>query len=108
MAKKEYIKLPYSSMDMAVAEILSKNKYIDSVAKKGRAPKRYMEIKLNNKITDFKFISRPSRRLYFGYKDLKPVKQGYGFGVISTSKGVMTATEARKQKAGGVYLFQVW
>ncbi len=108
MAKKEMIKIPFSNMDMSVAEVLAKHKYIDSVAKKGRAPKRYIEIKLNGNLTDFKFISKPSRRLYFGKKDLKPVKQGYGLGLISTSKGIMSAKEARKQNVGGVYLFEVW
>ena len=108
MAKKEFIKIPYSSMDMAVAEILTKNKYIDSVNKKGRSPKRYMEIKVNGALTDFKFVSKSSRRLYFGYRDLRPVKQGYGLGVISTPKGIMTTANARKEKVGGVLLFEVW
>lgn len=107
-AQKEMIKIPFSNMDMSVAEVLAKNKYIDSVAKKGRAPKKYIEIKLNGNLNDFKFISKPSRRLYFGVKDIKPVKQGFGLGVFSTSKGIISAKEARKQNVGGVYLFEVW
>ena len=107
-AKKEFIKYPFSSMDMAVAEILAKNKYIGAVAKKGRSPKRYLEIKISGNLNDFKFISKPSRRIYFGYEDLRPVKQGYGLGVISTPKGIKTTYEARKEKVGGEYFFQVW
>lgn len=108
MAKKENIRLRYSNMDMTVAEILAKSRYIDSVAKKGRLPKRIMEIKLNGKLSNFKFISKSSRRIYVGYKDLKSVKQGYGLGVISTPKGIMTTSQARKDKIGGELLFEVW
>jgi len=43
-----------------------------------------------------------------GYKDLRPVRQGYGLGIISTPKGIMDIREARKQKLGGEYLFQIW
>ena len=108
MAKKELGKVRCSNTDLTIAEILAKNKYLAAVAKKGRTPKRYIEIKLNGGLTDFKLISKPSRRLYFGYKDLRPVKQGYGLGVISTPKGIMTTREARKEKVGGEYLFEVW
>ncbi|MFH1759457.1 MAG: 30S ribosomal protein S8, partial [Patescibacteria group bacterium] len=52
--------------------------------------------------------SKPSRRLYIGYQDLKPVKSGYGHALISTSKGVMTGMEAKKKKLGGELLFEIW
>lgn len=112
-AKKESIKIPYSNMDMAVAQLLADTKLVDSVEKKGRMPKRVIEVKLkydNDKgvISGVKFVSRPSRRIYSGYKELKPVRQGYGFGIISTPKGIMTTREARKQKVGGQLLFEIW
>ncbi|MBI2025068.1 MAG: 30S ribosomal protein S8 [Candidatus Harrisonbacteria bacterium] len=113
-AKKEFIKVPYSGMDFAVAEILAKNNYIENVAKKGRLPKRIIEIKIkydkdgSGVINGTKFLSVPSRHLYAGYQKLRPVKQGHGLGVISTSKGLRTNTEARKQKVGGELLFEIW
>lgn len=112
-ARKETLKVPYSNLDFAVAEVLAKNNYLDSVAKKGRMPKRVIEIKLRYEngrgvITGTNFLSKPSRRLYGGYKTLRPVKQGYGLGVISTPKGVMTTKEARKEKVGGQLLFEIW
>ena len=112
-ARKEKLKVPYTKMDMAILEILSNKKLVGEVSKKGRLIKRSVEIKLNYNdgqgiINDVKFISKPSRRIYTGYKDLKPVKQGYGFGIISTSKGIMTTMEARKQKLGGQVLFEIW
>ena len=59
-------------------------------------------------ITDFKVMSKPSRRLHIGYRDLKAVKQNYGLSILSTPAGVMSNREARKQKVGGEYLFEVW
>ncbi|MEK7086724.1 MAG: 30S ribosomal protein S8, partial [Patescibacteria group bacterium] len=47
-------------------------------------------------------------RVYAGYKDFKRVRSGYGLLVVSTSKGIMSGAEARKQKIGGQVLFEVW
>jgi len=112
-AKKEVMKTHYSNMDMAITELLAKQNYIESAAKKGRAPKRIIEIKLKyigkeGAITGIKFLSKPSRRLYAGYKELRLIKQGYGTAFISTSKGIMTYQDARKQKLGGEVLFEIW
>ncbi len=113
-ARKEFVKLGFSNMDLAVAELLAKNNFIDSATKKGRLPKRIIEIKLKYRdrnvgaISGVKFLSKPSRRLYAGYKDLRLVRQGYGMAVISTPKGIMTYKEARKQKLGGEILFEIW
>jgi small subunit ribosomal protein S8 len=52
--------------------------------------------------------SRPGRRLYRGYKDLKPVLDGLGIAIISTSRGVMSDRQARAQRLGGELLCTVW
>ena len=100
-------------MDMIIAELLAKNNFIESAAKKGRMPKRIIEIKLKysgreGAITGIKFLSKPSRRLYAGYKELRLIKQGYGTAFISTPKGIMSYQDARKQKLGGEILFEIW
>lgn len=112
-AKKSSVKLPYSTMDMAIADILAANGFVLSAAKKGRAPKRIIEVELKydgekGAISDVKFLSVPSRRLYAGYEDLRPVRQGFGLAIVSTSKGIMTSKDARKQKVGGQLLFEIW
>ncbi|MDO8466695.1 MAG: 30S ribosomal protein S8 [bacterium] len=113
-ARKEAVKLPYSNFDFAIAEILAKRGFVESVAKKGRMPKRIIEVKIKydanglGAITGIKVLSKPSRRLYSGYAELRAVKQGYGVSIVSTSKGVMTSSEARKQKVGGQLLFEIW
>ncbi|MEK7192175.1 MAG: 30S ribosomal protein S8 [Patescibacteria group bacterium] len=113
-AKKDLIKLPYSNMDFAIAELLAKNKYVASVAKKGRMPKRVIEVKLQydkngvGAIEKVRFVSKPSRRIYSGYENLRPVRQGFGIGVLSTPKGLMTNMEAKKAKVGGQLLFEIY
>ena len=112
-ARLEYVKIPYSEMDLAIAELLTRQGFLENASKKGRMPKRIIEVKLKYSlgkgvIGGARLISKPSRRLYSGYRDLKPVKQGYGITVISTSKGIKTNKEARKEKLGGELLFEIW
>ncbi len=112
-AKKISVKVPYSNMDMAVAEILTTKGFVLSATKKGRVPKRIIEVELkydgeHGAISAVRFLSVPSRRLYAGYQKMRPVRQGFGVAVVSTPKGVMTASEARKQKVGGQLLFEIW
>lgn len=112
--KKESVKLPYSEMDFVIAELLTKHKFVEGASKKGRAPKRVLEVKLRYDkegvpaVQGVNVLSRPSRRLYAGYKDLRPVRQGYGLLIISTPKGIMDGKSARQQKLGGQLLFQIW
>ncbi|MCX6702847.1 MAG: 30S ribosomal protein S8 [Candidatus Wolfebacteria bacterium] len=111
--KKESIKVPFSKMTGAIAEILLRKNLLESVEKKGRAPKKILEIKLKYKdgvgaISGLKFVSKPSRKIYAGYEDLKPVRHNFGFSVISTPKGILSGAEARKEKVGGELLFEIW
>jgi small subunit ribosomal protein S8 len=115
MAKKEKIKIfPFSKMKYAILKILEKEGFIEKVEKKGRFPKRYFIVYLKydeNKIpaiSDIKRISKPGRRIYLPYKKIKPVKQGYGIAIISTSKGILSDKEARKLKVGGEVICEVW
>ena len=53
-------------------------------------------------------VSKPSRRVYVKSKDIKPVLNGMGIAILSTSKGIMTDKSARSQKVGGEILCNVW
>lgn len=113
MAKKEKITVPFSKMDAAVLKALVENGYIKSADVEIIGEKNVIVARLayKNKIAsvnDFKIVSKPSRRFYFDYQSLRPVKQGYGIAVLSTSKGIMTNREAKKNKIGGEYLFEIW
>ena len=112
--KKERVKLPYSSFDLEILDTLSRAGYLDSVARKGRGVRRIIEVRLKYKdggdpsISDIKFISRPSRRIFSGYREIKKSRQGYGSYILSTPEGIMTDVEAKKKKLGGQVLFELW
>lgn len=112
-AQKENFLAPYSHLDLAVAQILVEAGYLKSVEKRVIGKKNFIEVALKYykkkpAMTDFRLISKPSRHIYSTYRELRPVRQNYGFSVISTPKGVMTNKEAKKQKVGGEYLFEIW
>ncbi|MEK7549287.1 MAG: 30S ribosomal protein S8 [Patescibacteria group bacterium] len=111
--KKESIKVPYSKMDEEIVKILTANNYVGKFEKRGRSPRRILDINLkypNNEgaIQGIKFISKPSRRIYVGYKEIRPIKHGYGLMVLSTPQGIMAGGEAKKEKVGGEALFEIW
>lgn len=60
------------------------------------------------KINDLQKVSKPSRRIYMGYREIKPVRAGYGHLVLSTPSGVITGEEARERKVGGEALLKIW
>ena len=113
-AKKEFVKLMFSNTNFAIAELLARKKFVESASKKGRLPKRVIEIKLrydasgNGAIGGARFVSKSSLRKYVGYRDLRTIKQGFGISVLSTPQGIMTGSEARKAKTGGELLFEIW
>lgn len=110
LARKDKMTVPFTKMDHAVLSSLVSAGYLKGVEKEMVGKKNFLVVKLAKKgvVNDFKLISKPSRHFYADYRSLRLVKQGHGMGVISTSKGVMTSKEARKQKIGGEYLFEIW
>ena len=112
MAKKETIESPYSKYKEAVLKKLISLKFIKGYEVKGEI-KKSMTINLAYEedkpaISDVKIYSKPGMRLYISYKNLKPVLSGFGYSILSTSKGIMTDREAKKAKLGGELLFSFW
>lgn len=109
---KPTVSFPYSNLKFEVSRILEKEGFIGKIEKKGKKIKTIeMELKYNDKspaISGMKTISRPGQRIYTSHKDIKKVKGGYGIMIISTSKGLLTDKEAKKQKIGGEILIEVW
>lgn len=113
-AGHEYVQAPFSNFDFAIAKVLEENGFIARVEKRTLEKKKNIlkiTLKYHGKkpaISDFKIISKPSRRLYAGYRDLKTVKRGYGIAVLSTPEGILTDKQAKKKKVGGEELFHIW
>ncbi len=113
-ARKENLQTPLSAFNMAVAQVLVRHGFLKEAEARAAGKKQILDIKLKYDrdgqpaMTDFKIMSKPSRRLYIGYRELKPVRQGYGVSILSTPGGIVSNREARKQKVGGEYLFEIW
>ncbi len=112
-AKKDKIVFPFTKMDFAILTKLVENEYVKSAEKETAGKKSVITVRLAYKnkeaaVNDFKIMSKPSRHTYTDYQSLPTVKQGHGLAMLSTSKGIMTGREAKKQKVGGEYLFEIW
>jgi small subunit ribosomal protein S8 len=112
-AKKDKIIFPFTKMDFAILTKLVENGYLKSAEKETVGKKNVVTVRLAYKnkeaaVNDFKIMSKPSRHTYADYRSLPTIKQGHGLSMLSTSKGIMTGSEARKQKVGGEYLFEIW
>src|SRR3989338_5782074 len=113
MAEKESVLLPYSKIKHAIALCLKKEGYVNDISKKVKKDQPVLEIKLvyvdrKQKITEVERISKQSKRVYFGLKDIHTVRNGSGLLVLSTPKGILSGKEARKEQVGGEALFRLW
>ena len=111
--KHSTVVIPFSNFKYGIAKIFEKEGFIEKIEKKGRKSKRLIEITLKYSddlpaISGLKKISKPGQRIYSNWKKIKRVKGGYGMAVISTSKGLMTNKEARKNKLGGEIICEIW
>lgn len=112
-AQKEYILVPFSKVKLAIAKTLEKEGYVASVDKAEAKGHPYIKVTLLYKgkearISDIERVSRPSQRAYSSVKKLRPYKYGKGMTVLTTPKGVMSDTEAKKEMVGGEVLFRIW
>ena len=113
LAGLDSVSFPYSKMKDAIGECLKKAGYISEVTKKIKKDVPMLEVKLlyvdkKPRITEVERISKQSRRIYFGVKDIHTVRSGSGLLVLSTPKGILSGKEAMKEQVGGEALFRIW
>lgn len=113
LAGKESVSFPYSKMKNAIVECLRKAGYVSEISKKVKMGQPVLEVNLiyadkKPKITGVERISKQSRRVYFGMKDIHAVRNGSGLLVLSTPKGILSGKDARKEQVGGEALFRIW
>lgn len=113
MANKESVAFPYSKLKNAIALCLQKEGYITTVAKKTKKGMPMLEVGLVYvdkvpKVKDVERVSKQSRRVYLGMKDIHTVRNSSGLLVLSTPKGILSGKEARKEQVGGEALFKIW
>jgi small subunit ribosomal protein S8 len=107
--------VPTTKMTRSIAKVLKDEGFIEDYEEVGEGINKQLVISLKYKgknrqplITTLKRVSKPGLRVYSGSKDLPRVLGGIGIAIVSTSKGIMTDREARKQKVGGEVLCYIW
>ncbi|MBM4352233.1 MAG: 30S ribosomal protein S8 [Deltaproteobacteria bacterium] len=112
-ARHEAVELPASKLKVAVVKLLKEEGFIEDYMVLDDRLQGVIRIDLKyvNKIPAIQTIervSRPGRRIYLGVDDLPRVLGGMGIAIVSTSRGLMTDREARKQRVGGEVLCRVY
>jgi small subunit ribosomal protein S8 len=114
MAGKEVVSMPHSTLKRAIADKLKERGVVLEAENRGKNTDKTLELVLAKsddgryRFTDVKRVSKPGCRVYTGAKDIKPVRGGMGFLVVSTPKGILFGDEAKKQHVGGEVLFEIW
>ena len=111
--KKDYVDIPFSGVNFRIAMLLEEKKMVKEV--RLVKEKDFKVIKIILKYEDgkpiiggLKRISKPGQRIYKKTKEIKKVRGGFGFSIISTPKGILTDSQARKEKVGGELICEIW
>lgn len=113
-AKHETVDIPASNMKKAIAQILVDEGYIKNFKVTDDGKQGVMRLTLkygDNKsqvITGLRRVSKPGLRIYSNVEDMPKVLKGLGIAIVSTSKGIMTDRQARKENVGGEVLAFIW
>lgn len=115
LVKHQTTEIPSTKMTRNIAKVLKEEGYIGEYEDTGEGINRKLVVSLRYKgkyrqpiVTALKRVSKPGLRVYSNHKDLPKVLGGIGIAIISTSSGIMTDREARKQGLGGEVLCYVW
>ncbi len=113
---KDSVVIPHSSLNLCIAELLKDNNYLKEVRtfKVQGSKFKYLALDLiydsagAARISNICRISKPGQRIYLRKTEMKDVYNGLGLRVVSTSRGLMTAREAKMKNLGGEVLFEIW
>jgi small subunit ribosomal protein S8 len=112
------VSMPSSKFKTAIAEILLKKRFIEKFAVEENEGKKQLRISLRyirdekgrkqSFVQELRRVSREGQRIYTKKGKIQSVKNGFGFSIVSTSKGMMTDKEARRSGVGGEVICEVW
>jgi len=113
-ARKAKVIMPSSKMKTRIAEVLREEGFVGAISSEEDGKQGLLSIELrydnnnHNAIQGIRRVSKPGQRTYARHTGLPRVRSGLGIAILTTSKGVMTEREARKQGLGGELLCEVW
>jgi small subunit ribosomal protein S8 len=105
------VEMPHSKLKESIAHILKKEGYVMDVAVEGSPKTIKMKLKYDGRkgvIEGLRRVSTPGLRRYVGATDIPRVRGGLGTAIVSTSQGLMTGVQARKNNIGGELLCYIW
>lgn len=114
LAKHDRLDVPSSKLKLEVCRVLKQEGFIENFRLVEAEPQSAIRIYLRYDrqgapaIQHMRRISKPGRRVYRGVDDLPEVRNGLGVGILSTSQGLLTDTEARERRVGGELLCELW
>jgi small subunit ribosomal protein S8 len=113
LVRKKEIQLPHSRSKESIANLLKANGFIQDVKVIDASIGKTLQLVINDehenaRISEIQRLSKPGRRFYVKSKDIPVVKRGRGIVIVSTSRGLMTGTEAREAKVGGELICKVY
>lgn len=116
MRKRQYITVPSTKTLISLSDILKDEGFIEDFREeKSEDLKNRKEIKIklryikgNPAIKKLERVSKPGVRKYIGYRGIPRILGGLGILILTTSKGVMSGEEARKEKVGGEFICRIW
>lgn len=117
MREHSTVSMPYSKMKENIAQVLKDEGYIEDLHVLTQEPRNVLQLELKYRggrrertsvITGLERVSKPGRRHYVGKDEIPWVLSGMGIAILTTSQGVMTDQQARRQGVGGEVICKVW
>ena len=113
LARKKEVKAPYANISKAIAKVLIKEGFVETVTEEADGAKRFLVVKLRYQrrkpsITDVSLVSKPSLRAYIPAKEIGAKQGRSATAILSTNVGVLTGKDAIKKGVGGELLFKIW
>lgn len=113
--EKETVTVPSTNILIEILRIIKDRGFINDYEVIESQPQNQIKVELSYRgpnghpsMTDFRRVSKPGVRVYRSYRDVKPVRNGMGVGIYSTSKGIKTDDQVVKEQIGGEYICEVW
>lgn len=113
-ARKEYVDCPWSALKERIVRVMIAEGYVQECSVIATDEKRDLRVWLrydaDNRpvIVGMTRVSRPSRRVYVGAREMPSIRRGMGINIVSTPLGVLVDREARKKNVGGELLCSIW
>lgn len=113
-ARHESVQIPYSGLKASVLRVMSEEGFIAGVEAVGEGPRKALVVQLKYTvdrlplISEIRQVSKPGMKVFATIREIRPLKQGAGMAILSTSRGVLKDMDAKRTGVGGEVLCTMW